>query len=245
MTAWRRRSADEITVELNNDATRTLKVVGSVHDPQTFSPALSGEAVGYVTPETLQGLGYPETVSELHIRATAPAHDEAHILATVNEVEDRLKSSGRTILSRQIITRSRADAYIDSVVLILTGFGLVILLLSGFLVVNAMSALITQQVPQIGVMKLIGATRRQIMVLYLATVLIYGLMAVAIALPLAALTARLLMTDMVEKLLNVMPASYAIPIPLLVAQAGVGILLPLAAGLAPVIRARVSPRTRR
>ena len=129
-----------------------------------------------------------------------------------------------------------ADPFIDSIVLILTGFGLVILVLSGFLVVNAISALITQQIPQIGVMKLIGARRWQIMRLYLATVLIYGLLAVVVALPLAALTARLLMTEMVEQLLNVMPISYSIPIPLLVIQAAVGLLLPLAAGLAPVIR---------
>ena len=93
------------------------------------------------------------------------------------------EASGRTILSREIITRTVADPFIDSIVLILTGFGLVILVLSGFLVVNAISALITQQIPQIGVMKLIGARRWQIMRLYLATVLIYGLLAVVVALP--------------------------------------------------------------
>ena len=132
-----------------------------------------------------------------------------------------------------MITHAVADPFIDSVVLILTGFGLVILLLSGFLVVNAISALITQQIPQIGVMKLIGARRWQIMRLYLATVLIYGLIAVAFALPLAALTARLLMTDLVERLLNVMPKSYDIPLQLLLVQVAVGLLLPLGAGLLP------------
>ena len=111
-----------------------------------------------------------------------------------------------------------------------------ILALSSFLVVNAMSALITQQVPQIGVMKLIGARRSQIMVLYLTTVLIYGLLAVLIALPLAALTARLLMTQVVEPLLNVRVRSYAIPLPMLGAQAAIGLLLPLVAGLASVLR---------
>jgi putative ABC transport system permease protein len=226
----------ELSVELSNDATRTLKVVGGVHDPEQFAPALSGVAVGYVTLETLQGLGYLETYSELRVRVTEPAHDERRILAALSQVEDRLKESGRTIVSRKVITRTVADPFIDSIVLILTGFGLVILVLSGFLVINAISALITQQIPQIGVMKLIGARRWQIMRLYLATVLIYGLLAVVVALPLAALTARLLMTNMVEKLLNVMPLSYNIPVPLLVIQAAVGLLLPLGAGLAPVIR---------
>ena len=152
------------------------------------------------------------------------------------QVEDQLESSGRTVLSREIITRSKADRLIDTVVLILTGFGVIILLLSGFLVVNAMSALITQQIPQIGVMKLIGARRRQIIALYMATVLVYGLLAVAVALPLAGLTSRFLMRDLVAPLLNVMPESYAVPLPLTVTQIAVGLLLPVLAGLAPVLR---------
>ena len=226
----------EITVELSNDAIRTLTVVGTAHDGQRFSPTLAGAATLYVTPQTLQSLGYPSAYTEMRVRATEPAQDEAHILAALAQVEARLNDSGRTVLAREIITESRADPYIGSVVLILTVFGLVILALSSFLVVNAMSALITQQVPQIGVMKLIGARRSQIMALYLATVLIYGLIAAAMAIPLAALTARLLMTQVVEPLLNVRVNSYAIPSGLLLAQAGVGLILPLLAGLAPVIR---------
>ena len=226
----------EITVELDNGAVRTLKVVGSVHDPAQVNPDLAGATFGYVTPETLVGLGFPETHAELRIRATSPAHDEQHILAALARVEDQLESSGRTVLSREIITRSKADRLIDTVVLILTGFGVIILLLSGFLVVNAMSALITQQIPQIGVMKLIGARRRQIVTLYLATVLVYGVLAVAVALPLAGLTSRLLMRDLVAPLLNVMSESYAVPLPLTVTQIAVGLLLPVLAGLAPVLR---------
>ena len=228
--------AREIEVELDNGAKRTLKVVGSVHDPTQVNPDLAGATFGYITPETLVGLGFPEAQTELRIRATSPAHDEQHILAVLTQVEDQLKSSGRTILSREIITRSKADRLIDTVVLILTGFGVIILLLSGFLVVNAMSALITQQIPQIGVMKLIGARRRQIIALYLTTVLVYGLLAVAVALPLAGLTSRFLMRDLVAPLLNVMPESYAVPLPLTVTQVAVGLLLPVLAGIAPVLR---------
>ena len=226
----------EIEVELDNGAVRTLKVAGSAHDPSQVNPDLAGATFGYITPETLVGLGFPEAHTELRIRTTEPAHDEQHILAALAQVEDQLESSGRTVLSREIITRSKADRLIDTVVLILTGFGVIILLLSGFLVVNAMSALITQQIPQIGVMKLIGARRRQIIALYMATVLVYGLLAVAVALPLAGLTSRFLMRDLVAPLLNVMPESYAVPFPLTVTQIAVGLLLPVLAGLAPVLR---------
>ncbi|HSR30427.1 MAG TPA: ABC transporter permease, partial [Anaerolineae bacterium] len=113
---------------------------------------------------------------------------------------------------------------------------LIILLLSGFLVVNAISALITQQIPQIGVMKLIGARRWQIMSLYIVTVLVYGIIAIVLGIPLAILTARLLMDTLVQGLLNVMPDSYMVPLHLIAVQAAVGLLLPLLAGLIPVIK---------
>jgi putative ABC transport system permease protein len=230
------RIGSEITVELGDSVKRTLKVVGTVHDPAQVNPDLAGATFGYVTPETLVGLGFPDTYTELRILTTAPAHDAQHILVALAQVEDQLESSGRTVLSREIITRSKADRLIDTVVLILTGFGAIILLLSGFLVVNAMSALITQQIPQIGIMKLIGARRSQIIALYLATVLVYGLLAVVVALPLASITARFLMRDLVSPLLNVMPESYAVPLPLTLAQVAVGLLLPMLAGIAPVWR---------
>ncbi|NIV38299.1 MAG: hypothetical protein GWN58_55435, partial [Anaerolineae bacterium] len=82
-------------------------------------------------------------------------------------------ATGRPVFGREVLTESIADPFIDTIVLILSSFGLIILILSGFLVVNAISALITQQIPQIGVMKLIGARRSQIMGLYIATVLVY------------------------------------------------------------------------
>ena len=235
-TALGYKIGDVLEIELSNGAVRKLTVTGSVHDASMFSPSLSGVAIGYVIPETMEELGYAHTFSELRLRVTEPSRDENHILSAVDEVERYLKDSGRTVLTRNVITEARADPYIDTIVLILTAFGLVILLLSGFLVVNAMTALITQQIPQIGVMKLIGARRSQIMALYLTTVMVYGVIAVLIALPLAALTARLLMTEVVEPLLNVQVHGYDIPLAMLVAQAAVGLLLPVGAGLAPVLR---------
>ena len=230
------RVGQPIVVELDDGTTKTLTVVGTAHDAQQPSPGITGTSFGYISLETLQSLGLPPTYNELRVRVADLPGDKAHILSVLEEVKAYLNRTGRPILGRSVITESLAAPFIDTVVLILTAFGLVILLLSGFLVVNAMSSLITQQIPHIGVMKLIGARRAQIMGLYMSTVLAYGLLAIVVAIPLSLLTARLLMTAMVNNLLNVMPESYAIPAPLLLFQGAVGVLLPLLAGLAPVVR---------
>ena len=60
----------------------------------------------------------------------------------------------------------------DSLALLLTPLGVLALFLSGFLVINTISALMAQQVRQIGVMKAIGARRGQVVALYLGAVLI-------------------------------------------------------------------------
>ncbi len=227
---------DSLTVELDSGAEKQLQVVGSVHDAQQLSPGITSRPTGYVSPETMESLGLGAGYTQLLIRVSENSQDRAHVNAVVDEVEEHLRAMEHVVFGRQVNTESIADPFIDTIVLILSSFGLIILLLSGFLVVNAISALITQQIPQIGVMKLIGASRWQIMSLYIATVLVYGLIAIALGIPLAILTSRLLMQTLVQGLLNVMPDSYSVPITIIAVQAAVGLLLPLLAGIAPVIR---------
>jgi len=227
---------DTITLELDNGVKKELTVVGTAHNPQELSPDILNSTSGYVTPETMGSLGLGEAYHELRIRVAEQPRDKEHINAVVDQVETHLEATGRRVFGRRVITESHADPFIDTIVLILSSFGLIILLLSGFLVVNAISALITQQVSQIGVMKLIGARRWQIMSLYIVTVLVYGVLAIILGIPLAIVTARLLMETLVQGLLNVMPDSYAVPLKLIAVQAAVGLLLPLLAGLVPVIK---------
>ena len=118
--------------------------------------------------------------------------------------------------------------------MIISSFGWVILLLAGFLVINTISALIAQQVNQIGIMKLIGASRSQMLVMYITMVLVYGVIAFLIGIPLAVFTARLLMTNLVEGLVNMRPDSYDVPLRIYLVMIGVGVLIPVAAGLFPV-----------
>jgi putative ABC transport system permease protein len=227
---------DTIVVELANGAEKQLDLVGIVHDAQRLSPDITSRPTGYVTPQTMRNLGLGEGYTQLRIRVSDNPGDKSHINAVVDEVEEYMEAAGHPVYGREVITESIADPFIDTIVLILSSFGLIILVLSGFLVVNAISALITQQIPQIGVMKLIGARRSQIMSLYIATVLVYGMIAISVGIPLALVTSRFLMKGLVQELLNVMPDSYSVPLYLIAIQAAVGLLLPLVAGLAPVIK---------
>jgi putative ABC transport system permease protein len=132
---------------------------------------------------------------------------------------------------------------IDALSLVLMVLGGLSLGLSGFLIVNTMSAIVTQQVWQIGVMKAIGATFGRVARVYLAAALIYGLLALVLAVPLGAVGAHLLANWMLE-IFNIRAAGALRVSPLAVGiQVAVGLAVPLLAASFPVVAgARVSPR---
>lgn len=228
-----------LQLEMGNGAIKTLTIAGGVHDPQQMVPEIVGVTFGYVTPGTMGYLGEIEQFSEIRLRIVSDGAegdvDRDQVRAILDLVEKQVENSGRPVLDSFIPTQF-IRSIIDTLIIIIYTFGVTILLLSGFLVVNAISALITQQIQQIGVMKLIGARRSQIMSLYLVTVLVYGIIAVAVGVPLSVWSAGYFMRWRIEYLLNLVPESYGIPAPLLIGQVVVGILLPVLSGMLPAWR---------
>lgn len=231
---------DRITVELSDNTQRELTITGTMHNPQRPSPTIMGFTFGLVTPDGMEYLGGTPLFTDLHVRVEgavpgAPGNDE-RVDAIMQEVQDRVERSGRDVLNTTIIGKSIIESIVNTAVLIISSFGWVILLLSGFLVINTISALIAQQINQIGVMKLIGASRFQMVVMYVTLVLVYGTLAFSIGIPLAVVTARYLMTSLVEKQINMRTDSYDLPFYVYAVMIAIGILIPLIAGLVPVLQ---------
>jgi putative ABC transport system permease protein len=108
--------------------------------------------------------------------------------------------------------------------------------MSAFLVVNVASSLVTQQTRQIGVMKAIGASRRATAGIYLASSAIFGLAALVLAIPLAALLS-LVLVEYSAGLINLDAASFSLPPGVLGLQIAAGLVLPLLAALGPALAA--------
>lgn len=229
---------DTITLEMPGKVYKTLKITGTAHNPQRPSPEILGSTLGIVSPETMKHLGASPQFTEMHVRfspladGTLPDNTTVHAAAT--KIEDQIERSGRDIYSTTIVGKSIIESIVNTAVMIVSSFGWVILLLSGFLVINTISALIAQQVNQIGIMKLVGAGRGQMVTMYITLVLVYGIIAFTIGIPLAVGTARLLMTNLIEGLVNMRPASYAVPLWVYAVMVAVGVLIPVGAGLLPV-----------
>jgi len=227
---------DRVLVETPDGKQRQLHIAGLVHDISRLSPAIQGIACGYITFDTLEWLGVPRNFDELHIVVAENALDEEHVRRIGNRVQDKVEKSGRTVGFTWVPTPGKhpIDDIVQAIVLVLGVLGLLSLLLSGFLVVNTIWALLTQQIRQVGIMKAVGARSRQIMGLYLGMVLIFGLLALVIAVPLGMLGTRAF-TNYLATFLNFDIASFSTPPQVLALQVAVGLVVPLLAALYPVV----------
>lgn len=228
---------DSLLIELPDGTQKELNVVGSVYDNSVPDAQIIDRAFGYVTIDTIEWLGLGRFYTELRFTVAENETDLAHIQAVSEAVEDKLARSGREVLWVDIPPPGEhwAKEIIETLVLLMGVFGVLTLFLSGFLVVNTISALLSQHVKQIGVMKLVGARRRQIVGMYFILVLVYGLLALGIGMPPGILVAQYLVSDFVANLLNFKVFSLSVPPSVIAIQVAVALLVPLLAALWPVI----------
>jgi putative ABC transport system permease protein len=235
---------EDLQIELLNGDRYSLRVAGSFFNNGTFPTALGNRGYGYISAETAEALGLPEGYNVLSIIVAEGRLDADHIRAVANTVEAKVEKSGLVSSGIEVLDPGvyPGDTFVQAFTLLLSIIGMLALLLSAFLVVNTIGALLTQQVRQIGVMKAIGAGTGDIVQLYMVTVLAYGALSLAVAIPLGILGAWGLAAFFVS-LFNFDISTVVPTAEVLAQQVAAGLLLPMLAALFPVFGgARVSVR---
>jgi putative ABC transport system permease protein len=230
------RVGDEVIVETPDGQQRAIRVAGLAHDVGTPPAVFTGQVYGYATLETLEWLRLPRTFTDLSLTVSEHSEDVAHITEVADRVKRKVEQSENSVVRTAVPIPGEhpANEVITPLLLILTVLAGFSLFLSGFLVVNTVTALLTQQVPQIGVMKAIGARSGQLLGMYLGTVLVYGLLSLAVAVPLGALAGYAL-TSYLAGLINFDLLGFRVPPSTLALEAAIALLVPLLAALWPVV----------
>jgi putative ABC transport system permease protein len=226
---------DVIVIETASRKVRELRIAGTVHDLAQLPAQMDGTTYGYIAYDTLEWLGESRGLNELHIIAQNP-NDKESARAVINHVKDRLERNGYTIplsLTAEPGQLPLGDL-LDAILLLLGVLGFLSLFLSAFLIVNTISALVTQQIRHIGIMKAVGARASQIVGMYLLLVLCYGIVALVIAVPLGIVGA--------DGLCRIMAAFFnfdlnemQISMETIALQVGIGLLAPILAALYPIL----------
>lgn len=227
---------DTVTIKTPTGKIRQVKVAGLTHDMQGSLFVLGGIGYGHINTDMLEWLEEPPGFNEMHIRVAGNPDDPEYVKSVVDEVQDRIESSGTTVLYTLIQDPDQPpiNYVIQAILAILGAVGLLSLILSGFLVINTISAILTQQVTQIGMMKTVGARTGQIVSMYLVMVVTFGALALLIALPLGGVSGYFI-SQFLAGLLNFDIVDFHIPPVALLTQVIIALIVPLVAGMFPIM----------
>ncbi len=233
---------DTLEVETRTGEKKTLIVSGFVHDINAVPAQFVGSETGYVAFETLPDIGEAKSYNELLVAMTGTSltQREASLLAE-NIKRDVLEENSITVLGVYVPkpgSHFLGDIF-KAVSLLLLALGLLSLLLSGFLVVNTVSALMAQQIKQVGIMKAIGGRASQVTWMYLGMVAVYGVLAVLVGVPASAWAGQKFI-EFAAGVLNFRVSSYVPPDWVTALEVGVGLVVPLLAAIVPI---RLGTRT--
>jgi len=225
---------DVVEIELPDGSNRSLTVVGLVTDQTTAKPDPGSTNNVYMTLKTLSSFGQDSYFNQLYVTVDQGS-DSQLIESVAAAIEDKVKDSGREVY-RTDDNLSTEHPMTDSILAVIGVLGILgglITVLSSSLIINTLSALLTQQLRQIGVMKLVGARSYQILGMYLTLIIAYGLIALILAIPLGALTGYGLAWFIAHLMGAVLQGFRIIPAAA-ITQILIAILIPLGAGFFPV-----------
>ncbi|MGB4442761.1 MAG: ABC transporter permease [Coriobacteriia bacterium] len=224
------KTADGSTVE--------LEVVGFAHDINAMPAKFVGHETGYVAFGTMEELGEPNAFNQLSLAFTGKDLTWSEASRRAVAIREKLFEGENLAVFYTDVPEPGSHFLGDifnALSLLLLALGGLALGLSAFLVVNTVSALMAQQVRQVGIMKAVGGSAGQLERLYAVIVTMYGLIACAVGLPLTAAGTRWF-SDYAAGMLNFRVTSYAPPAWVVLVEIAVGMLVPLLAASGPVRR---------
>ncbi|HLF01088.1 MAG TPA: FtsX-like permease family protein [Anaerolineales bacterium] len=227
---------ESVTIEMPDGKRRELPIVGLTYHLLQPPAQFTGITSGYISLDSLEWLGLSRDFNTLNFVVAENDRDRDHIERAAEAVRRKIENSGRIVFSTFVPTPGKhpADDAIQPLLLVLSALSWMALLMSGFLVVNTINALLGQQIKQIGIMKSVGAVSRQLFVIYVVMIAFFGLLALAIGVPLGALGAYGL-SNYAAGIVNFEIVSSPIQPPVLALEFIFGLLVPVAAAFVPIL----------
>ncbi|WP_020392387.1 FtsX-like permease family protein [Kribbella catacumbae] len=235
---------DPIRLRLPNGRTASLRIAGTVYDPSLAPSPQEQRGRAYVSLATMVGAGDPAVLDQLKIQVadpggTLPSRDRDRVAAAAEDVGEFVQRQYGAQVAEIQVPEPFAHPHqwqADLLLVTLLVGAAAALLLSAILVASMLNNLFTQQIPQIGILKAIGAGSARISRGYLALTLLISTAATLIAFGPAMLIGRIFL-QMLLDMLGVQPASVAPPWWATAGTIGVGVGLPPLIALVPLVKA--------
>lgn len=218
--------------------TTEMKISGIVHDPGQAPSWMEGLLYGYVSSEFVKSIHITGLKPELKFTIRTNKYDMSTIKMQMSKTISFLESNHIKINRTEILAPGRHihQSQMDSLMFLLQMFGVLALILSCFLIINMIMAIMAKEIRQIGVMKAIGAGTGKITSIYISIVFMFGFIATLIALPLGFMAGKGY-AQFVASMLNFELFNQKISHSVLIFQIAIGTILPVLVAFFPIYRA--------
>lgn len=216
---------------------QTLSIGGIVRHPFVKPPKFGGQVHFFAGAAQAAQFGIPaRSFRQLLVQIAEPYRSET-ARSVANQIRSLLAAQhiGVNVTLLQDPEQHWGRPFLAGINGVLQIMALVSLALASVLILNTVSAHITQQTDQIGVMKALGAKTKTIANLYLSEILLLTLLATVLAMP-PALAAAYFSSCRLLALFNIDCGAFAVSVSAVVYMLLGGLLAPLLAGLFPILR---------
>ncbi len=214
---------------------KSLALTSKIRHPFVPPPDFGGPAFFFADAQGLERFGVDAGEFQLLLVRVDP-YSEKFAREAASEIKDRLSKEGVGVgaILYQDPLKHWGRSVMEGINLVLQILAVVSLGASVVLILNTLMALITQQTNQIGIIKAIGGTTGTIVKIYLVGVLVYGLLALFISLPLGAWVAYAA-SKWLLNLFNIDYEVFQYSTTALLLQSLAAVTVPLVAALWPVL----------
>ncbi|NJN99522.1 MAG: ABC transporter permease, partial [Anaerolineales bacterium] len=173
---------DKVIFELDK-TDRALTVAGKIRHPFVPPPSFGGEPRFFVDAQGLERFNIPDGEFNQLLVQVAPYSPE-FARQVASEIKENLGKEDIRVggVIYQDPDEHWGRLFVEGFNFVLQILAVISLIMSVILVTNTMTAIITEQTNQIGIIKAVGGSTATILKIYLTTVLIYGLLAFAVSL---------------------------------------------------------------
>ncbi len=227
---------DQVIIEVG-DQERTFSITGKIRHPFVPPPSMYDQAWFFGSAQVMELFNIPNgKFAQIKIRALPYSADYTKVVASA--VKERLAKQGIGVGATmyQDPQKHWGRMFVDGMTVVIEVLAVISMLLSVVLVLNTLTAVITQQTNQIGILKAIGGSSFTITKIYLAGVLVYGVLSLLVAFPLGAI-ASFRVSQWFLGLYNIDYDSYSLSNRTLIVEAIAALGVPLLGALIPILSA--------
>ena len=212
MPVAKKNIGDKITILIPGSAPKELSITGMYHAPALPPAWMENWVYGYISEKTAVELIGHNGMNQVLFRIHKPISTFAQAQGEAAKMKEWFSENGIKIKSATVpIPGSHPHAgQMNSFLYMMQVFGLIALLLAAALVGNIFGSLLSRQKREIGIMKSLGATTGQILLINLMQVGIVSSIALLVAIPVSQFFAQIY-SDFTATILNFKIYDWTVP----------------------------------